>query len=239
MIDTGARVLVTRALEDARSICHVLAMAGFTPVTAPLLQRVWDVDAMAAAAEAHPDVDWILVTSSAAAEVLAAGAPRAWPTARIAAVGPATARRLSAVGREADLIPARYTATELLQAMPDLTGNTVLYPRADLASPALADALRSRGATVHDIIAYRNVEPNDARTRLREALPVQATTLLSGSAATRLAGLIPHEERSSLGHVVAIGPSTAAAAESVGLRVHGVASPHTLQGLLDALAELL
>lgn len=224
-----ARVLVTRAAEDAVGLAHALLQLGHTPVRVPLLKRLWDLDGLAALRD--EDFDWIVVTSGAAADVLAAATPGAWPTARIGAVGPATARKLVAMGRTPDLVPARQLGAQLVRAMGDVGGQRILYPKGDLAPPSTADALRQAGAEVTEVVAYRNVAPEGHRERLAEVLPVDYTPLLSGSAARRLkdAWRGPTE---ALGQVLAIGPSTAAVAEEVGLPVHRVAEPHTLESVL-------
>ncbi|MCA9573168.1 MAG: uroporphyrinogen-III synthase, partial [Myxococcales bacterium] len=112
-----ARVLVTRAAEDAVPICHALLQLGHRPVQVPLLQRVWDIDALAPLAD--EDFDWLVITSGAAADVLAAAAPGAWLRARIGAVGPATARKLASMGRMPDLVPTRHLGVQLVRAMGD------------------------------------------------------------------------------------------------------------------------
>ncbi|MEZ4316102.1 MAG: uroporphyrinogen-III synthase [Myxococcota bacterium] len=234
-----ARVLVTRASEDARPLCHTLEAHGHEPVRVPLLERMWEVDAVASFAREHPVVDWVIVTSATTADVLAAAAPGAWKSARIGAVGPVTARKLEAMGRPADRIPEKHMGSALVAVLPDLTGQTVVYPRADLAPPTMREILEERGATVLEVVAYRNVPPPGHREALRAALPVDATTLLSGSAAERLAEALGDADRSALGRVVVIGPSTARAAQDVGLPVHAIANPYTVNGLILALNEQL
>lgn len=236
---TARRVLVTRAPSDARRLIQALAAAGFEPVLVPLVQRIWRIEALIDAAAEHPEVDVLVITSAAAADVLATAAPGAWRDARVAAVGPATERRLIELGYEVDVVPARSTGEALVRTLGDLRGQRVLYPRAELATPSTAEALRAAGAELIDVVAYANTAPPGHERRLRAALPVRATTLLSGSVARRVAEAIPQERRAELGHVVVIGPSTAAVAREVGLQISRVASPHTVQGVLLALQQAI
>lgn len=233
------RVLVTRAADDASVLAQALAVAGFDPVVVPLLERRWLPLAVSAVADAHPVVDWVLVTSATAAEVVATGAPSAWTGARWAAVGPATASRLVALGYVPVGVPERATAADLVAGLGDLTGQKVLYPRADRALPATVAALEAAGAEVIDVVAYENVGPSGHEARLRAALPVAATTLLSGSAAERVADVIAPGDRAGLGRVVSIGPSTTKVALARGLAVHATADPHTVSGVVEALRRLL
>jgi uroporphyrinogen-III synthase len=184
------RVLVTRALEDAPQLASALAQGGFEPVVVPVLERRWLPLAVAELAEREPEADWVVITSAAAAEVVAIGAP---------------------------------------------TG----CPKADLAGPALGQALQRAGATVHEVVAYENVAPTGYAERLLAALPVRATTLMSGSAAERVAEAVPEARRHELGAVVVIGPSTATVAQARGLTIAAQAAPHTVTGLVAAVALAL
>ena len=232
------RVLVTRAAEDAGALSLVLGNAGLQPVEVPALARLWDLDAVASLAERAADADCLVVTSASVADVVAAAAPHAWREARVAAVGPGTARRLQDLGWSVAVVPERSTAADLVVALGDLAGQQVAWPRAELADPRTAEALRAAGAEVDEAIAYRNVQPSDFAARLADALPVDCTTVLSGSAARRLAAQVPSDQRWRLGRVVVIGPTTLGVAESVGLEVHGMARPHTLSGVAEAVERL-
>jgi uroporphyrinogen-III synthase len=226
---------VTRAAEDAPVLAHALALAGFEPVLVPLLERQWSPLDVADLAARRPEADWVVITSSTAADVVASGAPNAWRQARWAAVGPTTADRLATLGYTAARVPSTATAADLIAAMGDLTGLVVVYPRADLAPASTGDGLRAAGAEVVDVVAYRNAAPPGFRQRLRAALPVHATTLLSGSAVDRVIEATTPDQRRMLGAVVVIGPSTARVAAQHGLPVDAVANPHTVAGVVAAL----
>ncbi len=232
------RVLVTRATEDARVLSHALGLAGFEAVEVPLLQRLWQVEEVAAVARTLDHVDVVLITSPAAADVLGAAAPAGWLYARVAAVGNSTGRRLQELGIDVHIVPTIPTSTHLMQALGDPAGLTIFYPRADLASEDTTEILRARGAKVIDVVAYTNVAPRGHSRRLRETLPVDATTLLSGSAARRVADAVAPDERTQLGRVVVIGPTTGRAAREAGLEVHGMASPYSVSGMVEALRRL-
>ena len=131
-------------------------------------------------------------------------------------------------------MPTRSTASDLVRTLGDLTGQRVAYPRGDLASPATTNALVAAGADVVDVVAYANVPPRQYATRLKAALPVAATTLMSGSAAQRLSTALEPTERERLGPIVCIGPTTARVAREVGLEVAAVARPHSVAGLVAA-----
>ena len=174
-----------------------------------------------------------------AARVLATAAPQAWRRARVCAVGPATARVLQQLGYSVDIMPRISTASALVDAVGDMTGRTVVWPHSEQAISGIDQLLTQQGATVHSAVAYRNEPPDDLKQRLLEALPVDVTTLLSGTAAQRVAQFVPPEERSKLGKIVVIGPSTRAVAQQAGLSVTAEATPHSVNGIVRAVKQLL
>jgi uroporphyrinogen-III synthase len=238
MTDPGAgrraRVLVTRALQDAPPLARRLLEAGLEPVSVPLLELRWRPFAVAETHVAHPDADWVLITSAVAADVVAVGAPSGWRAAKWAAVGPGTAARLLQHGVAPAVVPEPATGEHLVAALGDVTGRTVILPRSELADPALVSDLRARGGNVVEFVCYENHAPAGHVAQLKAALPVDVTTLLSGSAAERLARAIPPADQAALGKLVVIGPTTAEVARRCGLEVHGVAERHDLDGLVAA-----
>lgn len=230
------RVLVTRAAEDAPALARLIAEQGLRPVVVPLVSRVWAIEALAALGRAVPHADWIVATSPVVAEIVGVAAPQAWPAARWAAVGPKTGKRAAELGFRVGVTTAG-TGADLVAGMGDVSGKILVVPRGDLADPGLEASLTARGAIVHAIKAYENQLPPDAASRLTAALPVDATALLSASAATRLAELVT--DRTLLGRIAVIGPSTAAAARAAGLLVHGEAPAHTAEDLARLVGEWL
>jgi uroporphyrinogen-III synthase len=228
------RVLVTRAAEDAPALAQALVVAGFQPVVVPLATRSWRVLETADVAAANPDADWVLLTSGAVVDVLVAAAPQAWRGARWAAVGAQTARRAVAAGIPVTVTTAG-TGVDLAAALGPLDGHRVVLPRGDLADEALPNALRARGATVVSCEVYANALPVGAEERVLAALPVDATTLLSGSAAERLAAIVPRDRWEDLGALAVIGPSTDAAARRCGLPAALHAVSHDVAGVVAAL----
>jgi uroporphyrinogen-III synthase len=225
--------LVTRAQVDAAPLVAGLTALGLRPIVAPLLaRRIRAAEVARAAAVGHDG--WVL-TSPAAVEALCATTDRPeW----IAAVGPATAEAAARAGLRVDRVPERALGAGLAAELGDLRGQRVLYPKADLAPPELAAALRAAGAQVDEVVAYDNAEPPGAGAAIRAVWPVDVVCLLSGSAARRLAAHAPPPWPTGV-LVAAIGPSTAAVAVEVGLPVHAVADPHTVGGLLVAVARLV
>jgi uroporphyrinogen-III synthase len=132
-------------------------------------------------------------------------------------------------------------AESLAEALGDVSGRRVLWPRAADARDVLADRLRARGAEVRDVVVYRTVHaplPADAVARVRSA---HAVTFASPSAVRSFVaslGTAPLGTPADAVRVACIGPVTEAAARALGVRVDAVASPYTDAGLVAALGRV-
>ena len=249
----GKRVLVTRSRAQASALSRLLAERGAEPVELPAIavRPLADASALDAALSELGGFDWVAFTSANAVEAvfeqLAAQGrdARAFATAKVAAIGPATAEALRERGIAADLVPSASTGQSVAESFAErsVRGARMLLPRADIASPALPDGLRLLGAAVTEVAAYRTAAPADAAAQARETLAsgmLDAVTFTSASAARNLVGLLGGDaglvNRSK---VVSIGPVTSAAAAQLGVRVSAEAREHTAQGVVDAALEAM
>lgn len=230
---SGRRVVVTRPRGTGRRLVSELERLGADVTEVPLVEIVPAED------EALDDAlrrgaDWVVVTSANA--VRAAGDRlRRVERARFAAVGPATADALRELGIEPDLVPERFAADALVEAIGDVAGLRVLLPQADIAGPELAEALRARGAAVEVVVAYRTVAVTPGEEGLAALRAADAVLLASGSAARSLAALgLPLEQT----QLVCIGPATAEEAAASGLTVGSVADEATGAGMIRALVSI-
>ncbi len=167
------RLLVTRPQPQADEWAARLAARGVDALALPLIEIAGPADpaAVAAAWDALGTVDLaVFVSPNAAARFFAVRpASRAWPAATLAAApGPGTARALEAlgVGRDAIVEPppdaAQFDSDSLwpvLAARRDWRGARVLVVRGDGGRDALGARLRSAGARVDHLAAYRRIAP--------------------------------------------------------------------------------
>lgn len=233
----GRRVVVTRSSEQAGSLAERLEARGATPVIVPLV-RIETVEPEAArlAGLDLSTAAWVVVTSPNGARSLAESTgipPVARP--RTAAVGATTAAALTAAGWPVDLVPDRQSGADLVAAMPSGEGVVVLVQAAD-AEPTVADGLGAKGWTVEVVRSYRTLPVSPDAAARSEALSADALLLASGSAARSWAAAFG---TSVPAVVVAIGPQTADAARSVGVKVDAVAADHSLDGLVAALEAVV
>lgn len=230
-----ARILVTRADEDAGPLLYGLALHGLRGISVPLIERVIRRDSLAEAGSNAYDI-WLLTSPFSVRALRVAGVDPG--QALVASVGPSTTRAAEGMGWKVSVQPSVFTAAALVDALGDVEGQRVFYPRANLARSTVATALEARGAVVDDIVAYDNVMPEGAGAAIREHWPVDGVALLSGSAARRLVGAVPLPWPESL-LIVAIGPSTAEVLAELGVEGVVVAVPHTVDGVIGALRRTL
>jgi uroporphyrinogen-III synthase len=161
--------------------------------------------------------------------------------ATVVAIGPATAERLAARGVRADVVPERFVAEGILEALAGvpLQGVRALVARAAGSRPELVDGLEERGARVDEVLLYEAVpEPADAAA-VSAALGADYLTFTASSTVRAFTGLLSDADRTRLAaggpRVVSIGPVTSATAREQGLRVDAEAAEHSIPGLVAAL----
>jgi len=240
----GRRVVVTRARAQASGLAATLRGLGAEVVELPAIriESQIDSDEVSRAVDAIHSYALICLTSPNGVRLLfealaAAGLDaRALANATVAAIGPGTARELAARGIEADVVPERFVAEALVEALADVevSGRPVLVARAAEARDVLPEALRERGAEVDVIALYRTVREEPEPGAVEAAQSADYVTFTSSSTVTNLTealnGRFPAAAR-----VVSIGPITSDAARAAGLEVHVEAERHDIDGLLDAL----
>lgn len=242
----GQKVVVTRSLSQAPALSRRLRDLGAIPVEVPTIRFEPPADGGAGLQTAARRLrdgayDWLVFTSAnAVAPLLDRVHDLRWLAAvRLAAIGPGTAQELGRHRLTPDLVPGSNVAEALLEAFPDppRPGASVLLPRAAEGRNVVPDGLAAAGWHVDLVEAYRTVRVPVTLEAASAARAADAVCFTSSSTVTGLlealgAGAVPPV-------VVCIGPATAATAAGAGLAVAAVAEPHTLDGLVDALARVL
>lgn len=243
----GRKVVVTRARAQASGLSSRLRDLGARPVEVPSIRIDPPSDGgegLRRATEALVDgaYGWVVFTSANAVDALMGLVPdsRALGDTCVAAVGPATAEALARYRIVADLVPDHQTAEALLEAFPDPpgpAGSGVLLPRAASGREVLPLGLGAAGWDVDLVEAYQTVrEPVSPQVR---ALVAEADAVCFTSSSTVTGFVEACGPESVPPIVVCIGPATAATAEGAGFVVDAVASPHTVDGLVEALVKAL
>jgi uroporphyrinogen III methyltransferase/synthase len=241
---SGLRIVVTRAAHQAEDLAAPLRERGAEVLLVPVIGIAPPLDpAPLREAAAHcNDYDWIVFSSSNAVEAFAAELPAGQScSARIATVGAATWAAAERKGLTVHLVPEKYVAESLVEALgsQNLAGKRVLIPSAAVTREVVPPALRELGAQVEVVEVYRNVIPAGAAERakevFREPLP-DWVTFASSSAVENTVQLVGIEALQAM-KIASIGPVTTQTIRHHGLQLAAEANPHSIEGLVKAICS--
>ena len=250
----GKVVVVTRPRAQAQAFAGLLEAAGARVLLVPTISieppTSWEP--LDRALERLDDYRWAVFTSVNGVEMTrrrlegkGRGAD-ALRGCRLAAIGPATAEALHAMGLETEVVPEEYVAEALAERLCALIRprERVLLARAAEARDVLVTLLEAAGARVDEVPAYRTrPERAEDAGELRGALvlgKVDVVTFTSSSTVRHFAELFPGEDLPGLLRGVAvacIGPVTRATALALGLETRIVPREYTIPALAQAIAD--
>jgi uroporphyrinogen-III synthase len=255
------RILITRSPHQASDLADRLRALGAEPILIPTIELSEPTtftpldDALAHIGTFH----WLLFTSANAVEAfdrrrehLGHSEPLAlgpWPSAT-AAIGPATARALEAVGISPTLIPPQAVAESLTEALlphalqPDGSPTRFLLIRAETARDHLPNTLRAAGADVTIAPAYRTVIPAESVAHLKTLFATPETwpdaiTFTSSSTAQNLFTLLEASGLTLPPSILraSIGPITSQTLRDLGCPPHVEAAEATIPALVEILVK--
>lgn len=247
----GRRVLVTRPGTRGERLAESLGAAGAQVLHAPLT-RVEMVDQPGLAWRlAAGGFDWVLFTSANAVRAAALAARMSTPAGlrdavgrvQVAAVGRATAEALHDEGVAPVVVPGRFDAEGLLEALAqrdDVRGRRLLHPAAAGAREVLGAGLAAIGAEVETVIAYATVPDEGGAATLRGMLdgseePHLVTFLAPSAVDAYVAAL--GAGRAVCIPAASIGPVTSAALAAHGIPVAVEAAEATAPCLVSAIID--
>jgi uroporphyrinogen III methyltransferase/synthase len=247
----GWRVLVTRAEEQAGALAEALRRAGAEPIVLPTIRIVPVVAAELEERLAALDrYDLVVLTSANAVRHLArAAAARGvgldGGRLRAVCVGPVTAAAAQEAGLAVELVPPRFDAEGVLEALAQrypLAGRRILLPRAERAREVLPEGLRRAGATVDTLVVYRTEPAALDAPALRDRLgrgELHALTFTSPSTVRHFFAALDEPARAATRRcvVAAIGPVTAGALAEIGRPADVVAEASGASALVEALVR--
>lgn len=246
----GRRIVVTRAQRGAQRFARMLRKMGAEVVEFPTIETVPpDSYAVLDAALARlKSFNWLIFTSatgvdafierlrSSGHEVADAGG------LRIAAIGPATARRLADCGLQAAKVPAEYRAEAIIDAIGEdrIRDARFLIPRAQVAREKLPEMLAVAGAREVVVApAYRTTIPRDSNPGLLRKLidedGIDLVTFTSSSTVENFCALAGTD--ATRARAAVIGPITADTARLRGFQVVVSPADYTVEALARAICD--
>ncbi len=243
----GQRIVITRDRRQSSMLAEPLEALGAETLFVPVIEiaDAAEASSLEVAIRNLGSYDWLIFTSVNGVRHFIEALDRS-PCdlrdlkAKICAIGPATRAAIEALHLRVDVMPEEYVAESLVAALAgeDLKGKRVLLPRAAVARDLVPETLRERGAVVDVVEAYRTIIPADAASRAKEALAHKPDwiTFTSSSTVTNFLAVAGREALAGI-KVASIGPVTSATARAAGLHVDVEATPHTIEGLVEAIVR--
>jgi uroporphyrinogen III methyltransferase / synthase len=246
----GRTIVVTRTREQASELVDQLAALGAGCLELPTIRIAppSDWSGLDQALRGLEGVNWIFFTSPNGVrfffdrlEYLQLDL-RILKGIKIGVIGPATAQALKEFHLRPDLVPEKYQAEHLLEALSHigLRDQKVLIPRAEQAREILPEGLRQMGAEVLVVSAYQTLPALEGKDPLVQKITrgeVNCMTFTSSSTVINFLALFSRQDILSLlkeVDIACIGPITAQTAQDNGLKVTIVAEEYTISGLVQA-----
>ncbi|HWX20893.1 MAG TPA: uroporphyrinogen-III C-methyltransferase [Candidatus Binatia bacterium] len=247
----GRRVVVTRARDQAPQLSSRLRDLGAEVLEVPTIKleppthRELLVDALL---ELN-SYDWLVFTSPNGVTSFFEYFFRQFHDmrdiggARIAAVGPATAKKLKELHLQVDLMPDEALGAAIAEAFAEyetVENLRICLLRAEVANPELPAALEALGAIVDDIACYKTVpeteDPGGVAAKLLES-GADWLTFTSGSTVEHFHArfeLPTWLKRFPETKIASIGPETSKTLAVLGVQPTVEAKQHTIDGLVGA-----
>lgn len=252
----GWRILNTRAMHQARALSEPLRQLGAEVIEIPTIEiaSAGSLGPLDNALMKIDHYDTLILTSVNGVEVLferynKLGLPVVdMQHLLVVAIGPATARAIQSQGLGVSIVPDKYVAESVVEALRGkITKHSrVLLVRAKVARDVLPDELRKMGAQVEVIEAYQTRVPEGAATKIKALFkdrlnrPRMVTFTSSSTVTNFLSTLgVPDEQRQLLVEVrlASIGPVTSSTLRDAGFEPAIEASEYTMEGLVAAIKD--
>jgi len=254
----GKRIVVTRAREQASTLARELSRLGAEVIEFPTIrieplrgERLRELDRVIGEIARYR---WVIFTSVNTVHTFfdrltALGMDaRSLASCRICAIGPATAEALREKCLTADLVPEKFVAEAIVDALAaagSIAGARILLPRAQVARDILPDSLRKLGAEVDVVPVYETVPKTDHPQDVLDLVTrgeFDVVTFTSSSTVRNFAEIIGVERAREIGSRVrcaSIGPITGQTARELGIPIAIEAAEYTIDGLVQAMVEKL
>jgi uroporphyrinogen III methyltransferase / synthase len=247
----GRRIVVTRTRQQAGALSTRLRSLGADVTELPTI-KIAPPENLMEFGELVRDsfqYDWVVFTSPNGVTAFfdlffkLYDDARALGNARIAAIGPGTAKRVKDFHLAVDLQPEEAVAERLVEAFQQhesVENLKFLLVRAANARDVLPKRLTQLGAIVDEAIAYRTVPETDDITGAKKRFTHEGADLITFTSSSTVENFVAMKLPWPQGiKTASIGPITSATMQQAGLKIDVEATQHDIDGLVDAIVGLL
>ncbi len=241
----GTSVLVAGSKQTSSKLRQRLGLLGAEVFIQPAIRIAEPVDwaPVDAALDRLDQYDWLVFSSGSGVDGLMNRIFQRGEDVRtlgrilLAALGKGTAERLGDYRLKADVTPEKVDASALARSlMENAPGGAFLLARATGDRPVLAEELEELGAAVDQVGVYRTVDMDAPNPDVADALragEVEWVTVTSSPTARSLVRL--YGDLLKTAKIISISPLTSATLRELGYGPAMEATPHTVDGLVEAL----
>ncbi len=250
----GNRIVVTRTREQASTLVRQLNDRGAEVLEIPTIRigPPTEIHPMIEAIAGLGEYNWIVFTSPNGVTAFfeyffkAFDDIRSLGMIRFAAVGPATAAKLSELHLRIDAMPTEYIASKVakaIAAVENIENLRVLCLRAEVANPELLKELEDMGGIVDDVACYQTLPETEDRTGAAARLIEDGCDWITFTSASTVENFhlrfdLPKLIQRFPGiRTLSIGPETSKALKALGLDATVEAKPHTIDGMVASLEK--
>jgi len=241
----GQCVLVTRPGRQAANLVDRLTGLGAEVLLQPAIEIAPPGDWKAVDEALHhlDQYDWLVFSSTNGVqffwnryrEVLG---ERVCPGGiKFAAIGPGTAEELGRRGLRVDLVPEKYRAESLAEALAaEAAGRRFLLARASRGRRVLAETLIAAGGNVDEVVVYVSRDVSQSDPEIREALAagrIDWVTVTSSAIARSLVKMFGEDLHQT--RLASISPVTSGVLKEQGHEPAVEASTYTMEGIVAAI----
>jgi uroporphyrinogen III methyltransferase/synthase len=247
----GRRIVVTRTRQQAGALSARLRSLGADVTELPTI-KIAPPENLMEFGELVRDsfqYDWVVFTSPNGVTAFfdlffkLYDDARALGNARIAAIGPGTAKRVKDFHLAVDLQPEEAVAERLVEAFQQhesVENLKFLLVRAANARDVLPKRLTQMGAIVDEAIAYRTVPETDDITGAKKRFTDEGADLITFTSSSTVENFVAMKLPWPQGiKTASIGPITSATMQQAGLKIDVEATQHDIDGLVDAIVGFL
>jgi uroporphyrinogen III methyltransferase/synthase len=249
----GQRVVVTRTRRQAGALSARLARLGADVLEIPTIRvtsKPLRESEQKKIADLAAHFDWLVFASPNAVELFfieyfkMKDDLRDLGSIKFAAVGPATAAKLSDLHLHVDLQPEVYTTEKLAEAFSKINIRTSRFclPHGNLAEPFLADHLRAAGASVEEWTLYETSPETEDKTGARARYLREGAHWITFTSASTVNNWHALQLQPAAGSprpkAISIGPATSAELRRLNYQVAVEAPASTLDSIVETICRM-
>ena len=246
----GQTIVVTRAVEQADSLCTRLAKLGAKTLVHPVIRilppdSVLELDRCISRID---EFDWLVFVSTNSVRffvdrfVAIHGSTDLMKRKKTAVIGQATAAFFTQqCNRDVDLIPVDSNSQALGNALEaNAQGQKLLIARADRGTQTLSRVLSAAAIDFEEVVAYRSCDVDSADPEIAKRLiegSVDWVTITSGAIARSAVRIFGKDLSNS--KLVSISPATSEVLVELGFVPDAEAEIYNMDGIVDAILRFV